>query len=62
MQQKPLTIVPVSLHSAPSTDLPAPSLTSSGSCFVKSGSVEVTFQNGVEERLIQIVMRELINR
>lgn len=62
MPQKPLTIVPVSLHSAPNSNLPAASFSSSGSCSVKIGNAEVTFQNGAEERLIQIVLRELVNR
>lgn len=62
MSQKPLTIVPVSLHPASNKDLPVTSFTASGPCIVKIGSAEITFQNGVEERLIQIVIRELINR
>ncbi|MFJ5768884.1 hypothetical protein [Psychrobacillus sp. NPDC093180] len=62
MSQKPLMIVPVSLDPASETNLPAASFTSFGSCSIKIGNAEVTFQNGVEERLIQIVIRELINR
>ena len=62
MPQKPLTIVPVTLHPVPNDGLSAVSSNPFGSCTIKLGHAEVTFQNGVEERLIQIVIRELINR
>lgn len=61
MPQKPLTIVPVTLQPLPISDMQSISPTLSGSCAVKIGQLEVTFQNGVEERLVQIVLRELIN-
>ncbi|BAQ09273.1 hypothetical protein OXB_0925 [Bacillus sp. OxB-1] len=62
MPQKPLTIVPVTLYPASNDSLPAVSSKSPGSCTVHFGHAEVTFQNGVEDRLIQTVIRELINR
>ncbi|WP_040760366.1 hypothetical protein [Sporosarcina newyorkensis] len=62
MPLKPLTIVPVTLHPVLNDGLPAVSSNSSGSCTIKLGQAEVTFQNGVEKRLIQIVIRELVNR
>lgn len=62
MPQEKLTIVPVSLrpeniYSSPVTS----SITSSNSCTIKTPNAEVSFYNGVEERIIQTVMRELKN-
>ncbi len=62
MPQKTLTIVPVTLHPAPNANLSTVSSTSSDVCAIKLGNAEITFQNGVEERIIQTIMRELIHR
>lgn len=61
MPQKPLTIVPVTLHPV-NTSLPTVSANPSGLCTIKLANAEISFQNGVEERIIQTIMRELINR
>ena len=62
MPQKPLTIVPVTLDSTPNDSLSAVTSKSPGSCTIHFGHAEVTFRNGVEERIIQTVIRELIHR
>lgn len=62
MPKKPLTIVPVTLHPIQKTSLPNVSPNSSGLCTIKLKNAEITFQNGVEERIIQTIMRELIQR
>lgn len=62
MPQKPLTIVPVTLHPEPNASLPTVSANSTGLCIIKLANAEITFQNGVEERIIQTIMRELIMR
>ncbi|MEC1718416.1 hypothetical protein [Schinkia azotoformans] len=61
MPQEKLMIVPVTLQRENITSpSPAPALThSSSSCTIKTANAEVTFYNGVEEHLIQTVMREL---
>lgn len=59
---KPLTIVPVTLHPIPSPSLPAANVSNSpGTCSVKVANAEIHFHNGVEERIIRAVMRELMN-
>ena len=62
MPQKKLTIVPVTLQPVPNDGQPAESSKPFGSCTIKLGHAEITFQNGVEERIIQTVIKELINR
>ncbi|MBD8007711.1 hypothetical protein [Bacillus norwichensis] len=62
MPKKPLTIVPVTLHSIQNMSLPNVSSNSNGLCTIKLENAEITFQNGIEERIIQTIMRELINR
>jgi hypothetical protein len=63
MPQQKLTIVPVSFH--PENDsiaatIPA-ALSSNPTCTIKTGNTEVSFFNGIDERIIQTVMRELKN-
>lgn len=62
MSQNPLVIVPVTLHPIVNTDLPNVSSNPSGLCTITLANAEITFQNGVEERIIQTVLREMINR
>lgn len=62
MPQNPLVIVPVTLHPIENNDLPNVSSNPSGLCTITLSNAEITFQNGVEERIIQAVLRELINR
>ena len=61
MPQEKLTIVPVTLHSE--NKFTSPSLSSiassSCSCTIKTANVEVSFHNGVDEHIIQTIMREL---
>ena len=64
MPQEKLTIVPVTLH--PESKSTAPSNSSlpdsSGSCCtIKTANVEISFYNGVEEHIIQTIMKELKN-
>ena len=61
MSKKTLTIVPVTLHPLTNANSSSASANASSFCTVKLANAEITFQNGVEERIIQTVMRELIN-
>jgi len=64
MPKQKLTIVPVTLHteienaSAKNPAVPSPNPT----CTIKTGNVEICFFNGIDEHIIQTVMRELKNR
>ncbi|NCU18345.1 hypothetical protein [Pallidibacillus pasinlerensis] len=58
MPDQKLTIVPVTLH--PEFKNPSNS-NSSSTCTIKSGKIEISFANGVDEHIIQTVMRELKN-
>jgi hypothetical protein len=63
MPQQKLTIVPVSLHTenemSSSTNLAV--LSSNSTCTIKTANAEISFLNGVDEHIIQTVMRELKN-
>ncbi|WP_299095748.1 hypothetical protein [uncultured Metabacillus sp.] len=63
MPQQKLTIVPVTLHSEnENTSAPNPVVISSNpTCTIKTGNAEISFFNGVDEHIIQTVMRELKN-
>lgn len=64
MPQQKLTIVTVKLHtenennSSPNTAIPSSNLT----CTIKTANVEISFFNGVDEHMIQTVLRELKNQ
>ncbi|WP_066371440.1 hypothetical protein [Neobacillus fumarioli] len=61
MPQQKLTIVSVKLHTENknnSTLKPAV-VSSNPTCTIKTGNVEISFFNGVDEHIIQTVMREL---
>lgn len=64
MPQQKLTIVPITLHSenenTSSTNLTVPS--STPTCTIKTGNAEISFYNGVDEHIVQTVMRELKNQ
>ncbi|NHC40410.1 hypothetical protein G6549_10540 [Bacillus sp. MM2020_1] len=63
MPQEKLTIVPVSLHpenNSTAATIPA-ALSSNPTCTIKTGDAEISFFNGIDERIIQTVMRELKN-
>ncbi|MDQ0216820.1 hypothetical protein J2S13_003306 [Oikeobacillus pervagus] len=61
MPQQKLTIVPVTLHTENEKSLlstspkePSPSI-----CMIKTANAEISFYVGIDERIIQTVMREL---
>ncbi|WML28941.1 hypothetical protein RCG24_13020 [Neobacillus sp. OS1-32] len=63
MPQQKLTIVPVTLHSVNenvSSKNPV-GISSNPTCTIKTGNVEISFFNGVDEHIIQTFMRELRN-
>lgn len=62
MPEQPLVIVPVTLHSIANTNRLNASANPSGFCTITLAHAEITFQNGVEERIIQTIIRELMNR
>lgn len=61
MPEQKLTIVPVTLHSnTENTPITKSTVSSSNStCTIKFGKVEISFSNGIDEHIIQTVMREL---
>lgn len=63
MPQQKLTIVPVILDSKNKGPINATSSTtlSNSACTIKSANLEISFFNGVDEHIIQTVMRELRN-
>lgn len=64
MPNTKLNIVPVTLEPI-SDNLPSvvsQSQSHSPNCMIKAASVEIFFFNGVDDRIIQVIMRELSNR
>ncbi|MCQ6275405.1 hypothetical protein JMM81_10575 [Bacillus sp. V3B] len=63
MPNQKLTIVPVTLHPDSKKSLPSTSSKdpSTSICTIKTANVEVSFYGGVDEHVIQTVMRELKN-
>lgn len=59
MSQEKLTIVPVTLQPDSKDVFPFATSNTSGICIIKTISAEISFYNGLEERIIQTVMREL---
>jgi hypothetical protein len=61
MPEQKLTIVPVTLHSdTENISNIKPTVSSSNStCTIKFGKVEISFFNGIDEHIIQTIMREL---
>ncbi|RFA32195.1 hypothetical protein CAI16_08460 [Virgibacillus dokdonensis] len=63
MPEQKLTIVPVTLHSKNENSTASypegPSFYST--CTIKMGKVDISFSNGVDEHIIQTIMRELKN-
>ena len=59
MSQEKLIIVPVTLHPDSEDVLPLATPNTSGICVIKTVTAEISFYNGLEERIIQTVMREL---
>ena len=62
LQEQSLVIVPVTLEPIQNIDQLNISENPSGFCTITLAHAEITFQNGVEERIIQTIMRELMNR
>ncbi|WP_066071677.1 hypothetical protein [Neobacillus soli] len=63
MPQQKLTIVPVTLH-AENTDRVtsiSPTTLANSTCTIKTANAEISFFNGIDEYIIQTVMRELKN-
>lgn len=63
MPQQKLNIVPVKLQSDYKNSLPTTSSKESSTsiCTLKMANVEISFYSGVDEHVIQTVMRELKN-
>jgi hypothetical protein len=63
MPQQKLTIVPVTLHAENKKSLSSTSSKepSTSICTIKTANAEITFFSGVDEQVIQSVMRELKN-
>ncbi|MFB9989311.1 hypothetical protein [Bacillus benzoevorans] len=63
MPKQKLNIVPVTLHTRnENTAAAIPVVPSSNpACSIKNGNTEIIFFNGVDEHIIQTVMRELKN-
>jgi hypothetical protein len=61
MPQQKLTIVPVQLHAENKPVFPSTSPTTSSAsiCKIKTTNAEISFYSGVDEHVIQTVMREL---
>ncbi|HHW37423.1 MAG TPA: hypothetical protein GXX18_09335 [Bacillales bacterium] len=61
MPQQILTIVPVTLQSKDksTTEINPAVLSSNPACMIKTATTKITFFNGVDERIIQTVMRGL---
>jgi hypothetical protein len=59
-----LTIVPVTLDPIQDnlTFAVPQSQSHSPNCMIKAAGVEISFFNGVDDRIIQVIMRELNNR
>ena len=64
MPTNKLTIVPVTLN--PITDESSSIIhrkySTGPSCVIKTATAEISFFNGVDERIIQTIMKELNNR
>ncbi|WP_077702781.1 hypothetical protein [Virgibacillus dokdonensis] len=63
MPEQKLTIVPVTLHSKNenSTASYLEDSSSYSACTIKIDKVDISFPNGVDEHIIQTIMRELKN-
>ena len=60
MPTNKLTIVPVTLDRIHNTtSVQGPQQQSGPSCVIKTAKAEISFFNGVEERIIQTIMKEL---
>lgn len=64
MSTNKLTIVPVKLEPLPtkSATLHSSHDTAAPSCIIKTAQTEIFFFNGVDERIIQTIMKELKNQ
>ena len=60
MPQQKLTIVPVTLHPDNKISFSSPDPTTPPiGCTIKAPNLEISLFNGVDEHVIQVVMREL---
>ncbi|MEK4494874.1 hypothetical protein [Ureibacillus sp. FSL W8-0352] len=63
MSKNKLTIVPVKLNPLPTeaTSFHSPHDAAKPGCVIKTALAEISFFNGVDEHIIQTIMRELKN-
>lgn len=61
MSQQNIMIVPVTLQPENKNALSHAPSNATGICTIKMANAEISFHNGVEERIIQAVMKELKN-
>ena len=60
MSENKLTIVPVKLlPTVRETTIPTSLHSITPSCIVKTATAEISFFNGVEDRIVQTIMKEL---
>lgn len=59
MSQQNIMIVPVTLQRENKNALSHAPLNATGICTIKMANAEISFYNGVEERIIQTVIKEL---
>ena len=64
MSTNKLTIVPVKLdlHPTETSSFHSSQYTATPGCIIQTAVAEITFFNGVDERIIQTIMKELISR
>lgn len=62
MPQESVTIVPVTLHSVTEPSPSTTAIKAIGHCTIKLTHAEIVFHNGVEERIVQMIVRELMDR
>ena len=59
MSQEKLTIVPITLQPIQNDEIPLDTPHAFGACIIKTAKAQISFSNGMEDRIIQTVMREL---
>ena len=59
MSQEKLTIVPITLQPLKNDALALDDPDTFGMCTIKTAKAQISFSNGMEDRIIQTVMREL---
>jgi len=62
MSTTKLTIAPVTLDPITDNSSSSPQNSPEPSCIIKTTSAEISFFNGVDERIIQTILKELNNQ